>query len=260
MLFAYDLLRGLAYRIGGAMFSLPTYRTSEFEPQLRASAHLTEPLRADAALFLGQVPTVWLQQHLYNAGTAHWYDVVSVVVYFSHFLVSLALAVVLWCGSYSAFRRYLATLVTLTAAALVTYVLYPAAPPWMASLNGYVTGGIARVVPETLQHLGGHTVGSAIERGSAYSNPVAAIPSLHAGIAFMLLLFFWPRVGRWLRTTLILYAFLMAFSLVYGGEHYVVDILLGWLYATATVVAVQLSGRWRDTSDKISYPQPPING
>ena len=264
VLFAYDLLRGLAYRIGGLVFALPTYRSSPLDPELGATAHLVEPLRADSALFGGRIPTAWLQQHLYTPGTAHWYDLLTVVVYFSHFVVSLGLAVVLWGGAYRIFRRFLATLVTLTTAALITYAVYPAAPPWMASLNGYLPTtrpeGIVRVVPDTLAHLGGHTVNSAIERGEAYANPVAAIPSLHAAIPLMLLLFFWPLVGRWLRLALVTYTALMAFTLVYGGEHYVVDVLIGWLYATAALLGVRLVSRWRDASDRISDPRAPTTG
>jgi hypothetical protein len=37
----------------------------------------------------------------------------------------------------------------------------------------------------------------------------------------------------------------MAFSLVYTGEHFVIDILVGWLYAAATVyVGSKLLDRW----------------
>ena len=264
VLFAYDLLRGLAYRIGGGLFALPRYRSGLLDDQARVGAHLTEPLQVDSWLFGGRVPTAWLQQHLYSPGTTQWYDLLTVVVYFSHFLVSLGVAVVLWGGSYGVFRRYLASLVTLTGAALLTYVLYPAAPPWMASLNGYLPGtgaaGIARVIPDTLTHLGGHTVNSALERGEAYANPVAAIPSLHAAIPLLLVLFFWPLVGWWLRIALLLYAFLMAFTLIYGGEHYVVDVLLGWLYAAGAVLAVRLVGRWREPAEKIPSPRPPTTG
>jgi membrane-associated phospholipid phosphatase len=38
---------------------------------------------------------------------------------------------------------------------------------------------------------------------------------------------------------LALYPFAMAFSLVYGAEHYVVDCLAGWAYAIATFAVVE---------------------
>ena len=244
VLFAYDLLRGVANEVGGYLFSLPSWASSPESPSSRARAHLLEPLNADKALFGGHVPTVWLQQHLYHDGVAHWYDRIAVPIYLSHFLVSLVLAIVLWCVNYRLFRSYLAVLVTLTLVTLSTYLVYPAAPPWMAALNGRLPE-VHRVVQSTLSVLGGQTLNSAVEKGAAYSNPVAAMPSLHAAIPMMLLLFFWPEIRVRGRLFLATYAGLMALTLVYGGEHYVIDVLVGWVYAAVVVFAVRTLARRR---------------
>lgn len=237
VLFAYDLLRGLANEIGGSVFDLPRWFSNPSNKVSVARAHLLEPLRVDEWLFNGQVPTVWLQEHLYTQGVAHWWDKVATVVYLSHFLVSLILAIVLWCVNYELFRRYLAAFITLTLVTLTTYVVYPAAPPWMAALNEKLPH-VDRVVQSTLNVVGSETVNTAVEKGAAYSNPVAAMPSLHAAIPMMLAVFFWPRARAWARALLLGYALAMAVTLVYTGEHYVTDVLLGWLYALACVVAV----------------------
>jgi membrane-associated phospholipid phosphatase len=239
VLFAYDLLRGIANEVGGTIFGLQRWHTTA-TGGTTARAHLHPPLDADKAMFGGTVPTTWLQEHFYDPGKAHWYDVVATFVYLSHFVVSLGLAVVLWCVGYTVFRRYLAVLVTLTLAALATYVLYPAVPPWMAGVNGELPP-VHRVVEKTLGIVGGDTVSSAVERGAAYSNPVAAMPSLHAAIPMMLLLFFWPLVRRTGRVVLVAYALTMALTLVYSGEHYVVDVLVGWAYAAVVVLTAR---RW----------------
>ena len=249
VLFAYDLLRGVANEVGGWIFNLHPWKSSLDSPSSRARAHLTEPLDLDKSLFGGHVPTVWLQQHFYDPGVAHWYDRVATSVYLSHFLVSLGLAVVLWCVSYSLFRKYLTVLVTLTLVTLVTYVLYPAAPPWMAALNGF-TPEVHRVVQDTLGVLGGETLNTVVEKGAAYSNPVAAMPSLHAAIPMMLLLFFWPEVRFLGRVFLSIYTLLMAVTLVYTGEHYVADILLGWVYAALVVTIIRML--WRRSSNDSS--------
>jgi membrane-associated phospholipid phosphatase len=55
----------------------------------------------------------------------------------------------------------------------------------------------------------------------------------------LLVLFFWKSVGRW-RWLLALYPVAMGFTLVYTAEHFVIDILLGWLYA----VLVFIFGNW----------------
>ena len=242
VLFAYDLLRGLANEIGGSLFSLPRWFSNPTNRVSVARAHLLGPLDVDKGLFGGHVPTVWLQEHLYTRGVAHWWDRLAVVVYLSHFLVSLILAIVLWCVAYPVFRRYLAAFVTLTLITLTTYVVYPAAPPWMAALNDKIPH-VDRVVQSTLGVLGGSTVNTAVEKGTAYSNPVAAMPSLHAAIPMMLAIFFWPTARTWLRAVLAAYALAMAVTLVYTGEHYVVDVLMGWLYAALSVTAVTLFQR-----------------
>jgi membrane-associated phospholipid phosphatase len=244
VLFAYDLIRGVANEVGGALFDLTYWRSNPNNTVSVARAHLVEPLRADEWMFGGHVPTAWLQQHFYHPGVAHWWDRIAVPVYLSHFLVSLILAIVLWCVNYPLFRRYLGTLVMLTLITLATYVVYPAAPPWMAALNGHIPH-VVRVVPATLSVLGGETVDTAVEKGAAYSNPVAAMPSLHAAIPMMLLLFFWGRVRWWLKAVLALYAVGMGLTLVYTGEHYVIDVLVGWLYALVSVAAVNAFLRTR---------------
>lgn len=73
---------------------------------------------------------------------------------------------------------------------------------------------------------------------------MAAMPSLHAGAALLVALFLWPAVSRLWRVVLLGYAVAMALTLVYTGEHYVVDIVAGWLVA-AVAAAAALAFRLR---------------
>ena len=240
VLFAYDLLRGFAKNVGTHFANLPTLHADPLLPQVVARAHVSEPITIDRWLFGGSIPTVWLQDRVHEVGVVRWWDLIVVPVYFSHFFVSLAVAIVLWAIGYPVYRRYVWTLVTLTAVTLVTYAVFPAAPPWMAGLpsNGFLPP-VDRVVTTSLRLLGGHTVNSAVERGEAYSNRVAAVPSLHGAVPLMLLLFAWPMIQRRTRALLALYVLVMGLTLVYSGEHYVSDLLLGWLYAAAAVYGVR---------------------
>jgi hypothetical protein len=242
VLFAYDLLRGQADEIGGRLFNLPALDNGKTGAAGIDYAHVLPQLRADEVLFGwftgGQVPTVWLQDKLYVAGDVQWYDAVIVPVYMSHFIVPMALAVALWITSYHLFRRYVWTLVSLTLVTLATYAAFPAAPPWMASLNGYLPEGVVRVTSVTLQSTGVGTIRSAVQQGEAYANAVAAIPSLHSAVPFMVLLFTWPLIRRRSRVLLVLYVLAMTFTLTYGGEHYIVDAFIGWAYAAAAVYGV----------------------
>ncbi|HWG55907.1 MAG TPA: phosphatase PAP2 family protein, partial [Gaiellaceae bacterium] len=80
------------------------------------------------------------------------------------------------------------------------------------------------------------------ERGSEWSNPVAAVPSLHAAYTLLVTIFLW-RFARRVRPLLALYPPAMAFALVYSAEHYLVDVLLGWAYTLAAVWAVAWTAR-----------------
>jgi membrane-associated phospholipid phosphatase len=216
LLATYDYLRGAV--------SVPA-------PQ----AHVLPQIDFDKALFGGTVPTVWLQQHLWTPGHFHWYDYGIWGVYMTHFFVVWVVAAVLWRVSRHRFRRYAVLTVLLTLAAFLTYWLYPAQPPWIAG-DGMSMAPVDRIVPLVWGQLGVGTIQSAYENGD-FVNTVAAMPSLHAAYPFMLLLFFWPA-GRWVRVLLGSYTLAMAFTLVYGGEHFVMDIVAGWAMAATAYVLV----------------------
>jgi hypothetical protein len=259
VLFAYDFLRGQADEVGGRLADLTPLRRTAQSPVVD-HAHVLPQLRADEWLFGwatgGVVPTVWLQERLYVPGDVQWYDVLVVPVYMSHFVVPMALAVALWVSSYHLFRRYVWTLVTLTLLTLATYAAFPAAPPWMASLNGYLPEDVVRVTSVTLQATGVGTIRSAVQQGEAYANAVAAIPSLHSAVPFMVLLFTWSLVRRRTRALLVVYVLAMTFTLTYGGEHYVVDAFIGWLYAAVAVVGVDRWWRRRGAREPIATGAP----
>jgi membrane-associated phospholipid phosphatase len=46
------------------------------------------------------------------------------------------------------------------------------------------------------------------------------------------------------------YVLVMAFTLVYTAEHYVIDILLGWLLAAVVLVAMRWFETWRTGSQR----------
>jgi len=221
ILLAYDLLRGYA-------------------DGLLLPAHVRPQIDADKVLGAGAVPTVWLQRHLWNGTQSlHWYDYATWGVYVTHFFGTLTLAFVLWVLGSSLFRRYVATVSLLAAAGFTTYVLFPAVPPWMASEDGDLAPS-ARLVKLIWRHVPIAHFRLLFEKGSRYANDVAAIPSLHAAYALLISLVLW-RVARWWpwRVLLVAYPLAMGFALVYSGEHYAIDIVLGWLYAVVAYVAVE---------------------
>ena len=70
------------------------------------------------------------------------------------------------------------------------------------------------------------------------ANPVAAMPSLHSAYALIVVAFFLPTVRKRWWPLLLAYPLAMTFTLVYSGEHYVTDVLVGWFYVVVTMVGV----------------------
>jgi len=205
-------------------------------------AHIAPQLAFDTWLGGGTVPTVWLQEHLWNASSLQWYDYAAWVVYMTHFFAIWIVAAVLWRVAHHTFRRYVALLVLVTLAALTTYWAYPAQPPWLAGEHGDMPE-VARIVPVVWGELGVHTAASLWEGKGDLVNLVAAMPSLHASYPFMLFLFFWPA-GWLVRIALGGYTAAMGFVLVYGGEHFVIDLLVGYLWTGIAFALVVLATRW----------------
>lgn len=242
----YDLLRGAADGLIFEPFWLPQ-------------------IDADKLLFFGTVPTVWLQEQLYVPGALPWWAVISWAVYMSHFFATPLLAGILWKLDRQRFRRFAFSVAALALLGFATYALFPAAPPWMAAEHGLI-GETTRVIPQIWGQLGMPPRFGVVGTGYQYANDVAAVPSLHAAYSLLIALELWPARGvrlplrraavapstgdrLWtalVRFLLAAYPLVMAFALVYSGEHYVVDVLLGWIYAVVVWFGVRWSyERWR---------------
>jgi PAP2 superfamily len=210
VLWAYDVTRGAADSFG-------------------IGVHLHPMIDFDRAVF-GEVPTVWLQRQIYEPGAVQWWDVAFTLVYTSYFIVPFALGGWLWARDRLGFKRFTRRLVTLSLAALATYIVFPAAPPWMASEMGLI-GEVHRSTARGWEVLSVGTA-SLFSKGQGTANLVAAVPSLHSALTTLVALFLWGRVRRKrLRPLLLLYPLAMAIALMATGEHYFFDVAMGWVYA-----------------------------
>ena len=189
----------------------------------------------DRFVFFGQTPTEWLQAQLYDPGVIHWWDVAFTLVYTSYFIVPFAVAGVLWMRDRLAFLQFTRRLVSLAIAGLTTYIVFPAAPPWMAANHGLLEN-VHRTTSEGWQVLGVGTAGL-FSKGQSSANMVAAVPSLHSAFTALVAMFLWSRVRPRLRPLLALYPLAMGLALMATGEHYFFDVLLGWGYAAAVMAA-----------------------
>ena len=85
--------------------------------------------------------------------------------------------------------------------------------------------------------MGFDVVSNVLKRGQEISNPFAAVPSLHAAFSLLAVAFFLPGRSRRMQALMLLFPLAMAWTLVYAGEHYVIDIIFGWLYVVVVMMA-----------------------
>ena len=215
LLFGYEYLRGLA-------------------PILTKNPNVWPMIRADQFMF-GYLPSIKLQELLYTPTAPRWYDYVAVILYVSHFVIPMITAFIFWMVNRQAFKYFTAGFLVLSYLAFITYVIFPAMPPWMASTYGYIP---------PLQKIMDQVMGSfahPISVPSVYrffgANLVAAVPSLHAAYPFLIFLFIRQQISR-LAYVISPYVLGVWFSVVYLGEHYVVDVIIGILYAIVAYVIV----------------------
>lgn len=213
LLLVYDSFRGIANH-------------------LNSHVHYTLMANFDKAVGFGKLPTVHLQNWLWH-GHVQWYDFLFYLVYMAHFILPLALAVVVWKKRDTLYWRYVTSFVVLSFAGFITYVLYPAAPPWLAAERGYIQP-IARVSSSVWGALGIQDFPSVYNKISP--NLVAAVPSLHTAYATLIAII----VSRWFkwkyRWFVWVYPILMYLGTIYMGEHYLFDALLGSAYAVAAYI------------------------
>ncbi len=208
ILIAYDFLRG-------------------FADNLSTRVHFVELYKADKWIF-GVIPTEYLQYLFYQSDNLRWYDFVATIFYFLHFALPLAFGFLLWNLNKIHFRQFVVAILLLSYAGWVTYIIYPAAPPWMAADKGYLFG-VSKVIDQTL-----NIFPEKISLPTIYHqinpNQVAAIPSMHAAYPMLVLLYSMAFFG--LRGLIFIpYVLLSWASIVYLGEHYVIDVIMGALYA-----------------------------
>src|SRR5215218_557554 len=114
LLLAWEATRGVADRLGMPL-------------------QIDAPIVAEKAIVFGHVPTVVLQQWLYDPERgSRWFDWVGAVMHSLHFVLPIAAGFAFWLRDRALYWRYAASLLLLFVLAFAGYVLFPQAPPWMA--------------------------------------------------------------------------------------------------------------------------------
>lgn len=217
LFFGYEFMRGMV-------------------PYVSKNVHIWPMIHADQWLF-GTIPTVFLQQHFYTPTHLHWYDYFLVILYICHFVTPMLVGFLFWLRDRAFFRKYALGLLLLSYTSFITFAIYPAMPPWMASGYGYLPP-----LQEVTGHVMSHFLPGPTSVPTIYSvmspNPVAAMPSLHAAFPLLIYLFLVKKFGKW-GLLFLPYVLGVWVAVLYLGEHYFVDVMAGAIYAVVAFALVE---------------------
>jgi len=228
---AYEAMYGIADNISGIV-------------------HARELMSAELQIF-GTIPTLVLQQ-FYRSPLL---DYLGAFFYSLHFIIPTLFGFILWKYSPKNYRKFTFALLVCTYSALITFLVYPSAPPWFGvkvramdvksivpNLKVYPSSPpLFAVKAERILFQVDHNIGVPI-----YStifeiiqpNPFAAFPSLHATYPWLISLYA-IKIKRIKALPILLIPIGVWFSAVYLGEHYVIDLLGGVAYATFSFILVE---------------------
>jgi membrane-associated phospholipid phosphatase len=198
---------------------------------LNIPPHIQEPINADLSLF-GYLPTVVLQQ-LYRSS---FLDYLGAFFYSLHFIAPTVFAFVLWKYSPKNFGKFTLALAIGVYSALVTFLVYPVAPPWIGVNEVYGAGTVVRILFQVDNNMGIPFFRTIYDYIS--SDSYAAFPSLHAMLPWLISLFA-LKIKKIKALPILILPAGVWFSAVYLGEHYVIDIIGGVIYGTCAFLLVE---------------------
>ncbi len=162
-------------------------------------------------------------------------DRVLTIVHGSHFVFFLVFGMAVWLLRPEGFRRYTVTVVAVLFAGALGYLLVPTIPPWMAAESFGVISPVDSIVVR-IYNAQLPTLQQALD-----TNPIAAMPSLHAALPTLCTLIAVNLFGGW-GIPIGAYALLVYFASGYLGQHYLVDLLAGGALAIGGFVGIRVLG------------------
>ena len=200
--------------------------------RLRSRLNIRYPIRVDRALGFGDLPTHRLQRAFSRPGPVGARDVFLTIVHWAWFLEPHAALLWVLLSDEDHFPRSARQMAAAFDLGCLIYVLVPTAPPWWAGENGHTREPVRRIMVEVGEPMWGRAWDRMYD--SLGGNPWAAMPSLHFATSLLAAILL-AETGRAPGAIGWAYALKLGFALVYLGEHYVIDLLVG----TALVAAIR---------------------
>jgi inositol phosphorylceramide synthase catalytic subunit len=235
---SYDMMRGVADNWRGLINITWPYVTE---------------LKIFGPLFGGVIPCYVLQDWqvmLEGSFLKGVFDGMGGLFYTLHFGMPILLGWLFWhtTDDRKMFYRFVWTMTVLNFAALATFIIYPAAPPWYVYSYGFgqppqtTFWGLGAGALVNVDKMIGMNFFQTLW-GGFNPNHFAAIPSLHGSYPVAVAFFTWKKFRKF-PLLLSLYPLGVWFSAVYLNQHYIIDLFIGAVYL---ILAYQLT-------DKILLP------
>lgn len=181
-------------------------------------------------LIFGNVLSILFQQHRTN-----FLDSFFTAIYISHPFYLFLLSIIIYKKDKGIFKHFSRTMVITCYVAFIIFLLYPAAPPWLA------TKGVDNI-PRTLMNNFYANLNIPITYEGLARNLYAAVPSLHCALAWNSVLCI-RKLGKKYGVPMFCFTLSLWLATVYTGNHFVLDIILGVLLASVVYVAFGLLSR-----------------
>jgi hypothetical protein len=192
--------------------------------RLAGAVHTMGPIVFEKTMLGGVVATAWLQDRIGQGAIQRVFATALVAEYLFHFAAPLVAGLWLWLRHREWFATFVSAYVLVMAVGFLVYLVFPEMPPWLASREGLLPH-VQRMVVDTLQQVGGF--------GHFYAGadpePNAAMPSLHVAVPMAIACTVVAVRGarRWTSWLWMLYPLTLSFGVLYLGEHYLADAVVG---------------------------------
>ena len=218
----YDMMRGLVDAWRGEINIILPYKIE---------------LSLFGWMFGGEIPNFWFQDWQVRHADSIFkgiLDLMSANFYTLHFALPLVFGWILWhtIGDRKFYYRFVYTFTVLNMLALITFFLYPVAPPWYVMKYGftqpigklYGAAGSLLNVDNMLRMKFFTTLWDNMN-----PNHFAAVPSLHGAYPVVIVFFAYLRIKKRL-FLMSLYPIGTWFAAVYLNHHYIIDLIIGAFY------------------------------
>lgn len=214
-----------------------------YTPYIRGEINVAEPYLIEQKLFgikiapgVVETPNQILQRH------THWIlDFLCGIAYITFLMEYFIFCFYFYfAGMWRVTRKAAWSFFLVNIIGYITYHIYPAAPPWYVEKYG-----LGPAIADAPASPAGavrfdELLGSSLftEMYSRAANVFGAIPSLH--VSYPLLAVFYAYQVRRYQGFTIFFTLLVCFSAVYLNHHYIIDVILGLLYAVFSFFCVEV--------------------